>query len=70
MSGFARCVHGWISLPLMYLCFRKPLPWCFRGRVPPGLPLLLDAPCWQGSHPLSDWVTTGASWHPGRVPLL
>lgn len=27
VSGFAHCVHGWISLPLMYLCFMKPLPW-------------------------------------------
>lgn len=36
MSGFARCVHGCISLPLMYLCFMKPLPWCFRERVPQG----------------------------------
>lgn len=50
MSGFARCVRGWISLPLMYLCVTKPLPWWFKDRVPPGLPLLLGALCWQGSH--------------------
>lgn len=50
VSGFTRCVHGWISLPFMYLCFMKPLPWWFKDRVPPGLPLLLAALCWQGSH--------------------
>lgn len=27
VSAFAHCVHGWISLPLMYLCFMKSLPW-------------------------------------------
>lgn len=50
VSGFTCCVHGWISLPFMYLCFMKPLPWWFKDRVPPGLPLLLAALCWQGSH--------------------